>query len=305
MTSHTKRRLFDRCRKSLAAAGIAVPEQAILCPLCWQQKLLDELTVDHVVSESLGGKKTTLTCCRCNNTYGSSLESDLQALHKACRFWKGGQQLAGELRIEQDRAAVKVQRGSSGSGMHVKVVAKASNPAQITSMEHRVQSGEVQQLQLRLSYGYKSQRAIIALVRCAYLALFRCFGYEYACDRFVQELRKAMANSVSARAQEGERYETSLVLLKPLVVGLSDCNWPFSCAYVIAPGRLAWKDKHQGADFFFVLFRWPSSIGDTRYGVFMPQPGQSEEAFLGPLRQAAAEHASVRLGPVPVGLLFC
>ncbi len=56
----------------------------VLCPLCLQvysEDAIDleepELTEEHIIPESLGGKLVTLSCKSCNSTYGSKLDSHL------------------------------------------------------------------------------------------------------------------------------------------------------------------------------------------------------------------------------------
>src|SRR5579862_544395 len=66
------------------------------CPLCRRPFERDatvgdnpRLTLAHIISESLGGTWTTLTCAECNNGHGHEIEVDLLTSHRFTD-WVGG-----------------------------------------------------------------------------------------------------------------------------------------------------------------------------------------------------------------------
>src|SRR5258708_4609166 len=78
MQLRTKRDKFKFFQQSLASCGLQTSEpEMILCPLCWQEKRLSDLSLEHMVPSAVGGRSTTLTCRLCNNTHGSELDSHL------------------------------------------------------------------------------------------------------------------------------------------------------------------------------------------------------------------------------------
>ena len=104
-------RLFRRYRQSLVAAGLRTSrDDALICPLCWREKALDSLTVEHVVSQSLGGDAVALSCRRCNSTQGSVLEGALAKLNLYCGFLQGRNPLRFNLLINDRIAAATARR---------------------------------------------------------------------------------------------------------------------------------------------------------------------------------------------------
>jgi len=78
MDIDAKRIKFRLYRSSLDEVGIpTAADDALICPLCWEETSFDDLTPDHFVPESVGGKDTILTCSRCNHDHGSRLDSHL------------------------------------------------------------------------------------------------------------------------------------------------------------------------------------------------------------------------------------
>lgn len=155
------------------------------CPLCHRliercPKLGDAVSEEHIVPRKLGGRLTTLTCRSCNSNYGSTLDAHLI------------QHVRVESRKRPIKARVQVGAGELGAEIHVPTslddqpitilgVRKQSDPDKVAVAMRAVETGE-RTIRLKLNFGYVPVRSSVALVRVAYLQMFRLFGYRYIFD---------------------------------------------------------------------------------------------------------------------------
>ena len=68
--------MFQKYRTQLSALNIkTVAPECVICPLCWQEKNFGDMSLEHVVPQAIGGKAKILTCRRCNNEHGRTLDA--------------------------------------------------------------------------------------------------------------------------------------------------------------------------------------------------------------------------------------
>jgi hypothetical protein len=173
--------MFTHFRKSLLEAGLSTAsDDSLICPLCWHEVHVDQLSVEHVIPESVGGVATVLTCERCNNSHGSKLDSHLAKYQKMADALSGHGTFPGEVWVNGSRLAVQVEWGQGSKNFTV--AGRATNPVHQEKIKADFADGKVTQLKLNCSFGYRPSEFRVAVLRAAYLVLYprprRFYGSE-------------------------------------------------------------------------------------------------------------------------------
>lgn len=188
---HRKRKLFELFRRRLEACDIpTTSKESLICPLCWTEARYVDLSLEHVIPESLGGRHLTLSCIRCNNRLGTEIDAHLSNCHNASDALHGVGMVPATVFVNGARMAIDFQ----GPPWNMRVVAKASDPRDIARSEDEFKHNKVEELQVSLRLGYNPHRTRLALLKIAYLGLFHRLGYDYARTRAVQVLRRRISN---------------------------------------------------------------------------------------------------------------
>ena len=161
---------------------------------------------------ALGGKVTTLTCRRCNNTAGAQLDSHL--VRRVRVEGRSEPVLAGvQFRGTKFRGKVHLPE-SAGDSLRIYGFPKQSDPREIDRFVSLLDEGiwDGQELQLHLEAGYALVPSAVALLRSAYLLMFRLFGYRYVFDSSAAVIRESISQP---------KVET---------VGLKGISWRSDCS---------------------------------------------------------------------------
>jgi HNH endonuclease len=190
-SAEERERLFGLLASNLTAL-FPGEKDTVVCPLCRYQYSRDSLfgdgpglTLEHCVPRSLGGKILTLTCKACNNSHGYSNDSHLKNMLLAEDAVEGiGGTVDGTVSVQGHSHRCSVRFGPPEKRhIYVQAVKKASNPREIDAaaaiFESAEKSGSGFEGQLNLRFGYAQQPWRVALVKSAYLLMFRQFGYSY------------------------------------------------------------------------------------------------------------------------------
>ena len=169
-----------------------------MCPICLRffartENLTKCVSIEHIVPDALGGRVTTLTCRRCNNTAGTQLDSHL--VRRVSVEGRSKPILADvEFRGTKFRGEVHLPESASDS-FRIYGIPKRSDPREINRFFSLLDEGiwDGQELQLHLEGGYVPVRSAVALLRSAYLLMFRLFGYRYVCDRSAVAIRESIS----------------------------------------------------------------------------------------------------------------
>jgi len=171
-----------------------IPEvkDTVVCPLCHsshgRESLLGvdpELTLEHCIPKSAGGKIVTLTCRACNNSHGALFDSHLKNMLLAQDAVEGiGGTVDGTMSIEGHSYRCEVGFGRQGEkSFQFMPIMRASNPterdAAFAIVEARRKSGASFAGKVTLRFRYNPFRSNLVLVKAAYLLMFRQFGYSY------------------------------------------------------------------------------------------------------------------------------
>ena len=276
MAVDLKEKFFERGRRSLAAAGMTTAnDRALICPLCWQETAYEDLSLEHAVPGSVGGRYTTLTCRRCNNDQGAALDSHVANFQTVADAFNGHGTFAVKLNVNGKRMAADLKWDEGKKDF--RVVANASNPNEVAAIWQDFHDGKVAEFAVTVSFQYAINNFNTALLRAAYLVLFKCFGYEYTQHEIIQTLRRRICDPTLEQPS-----------LAALMIQLQNGELPHDEPHLVVPGNV------NGVEFFLVILRLQKETTTWR-GVFMPIPGDRESEFFTLMEQCAREHNGERL----------
>lgn len=167
-----------------------------LCPICLQPFTRDavlsgELTLEHIIPSSLGGKILSLTCAECNSKAGTQLDAHLVQRIRIEDILSGKSD-------KPLKARVKIGNGEFGADIYlsenqdpnIRIVGipSISSPELHALASLEIESG-VKSFSLHGSLGYKDVPSRVAVLRAAYLLMFRYFGYGYILYRNLKQIR--------------------------------------------------------------------------------------------------------------------
>lgn len=271
MTQDVKRTKFDFFRKSLAAAGMSTAdENALICPLCWQETPYDDLSLEHMVPGSVGGKQTTLTCRKCNNDHGCDLDSHLTQYQRVKDAFQGHGTLKTKMNINGHEMIANLKWGDGQKNFHV--VGKATNPAASDASQEEFKAGNVENINVTLYFDYNKNNFNTAVLRAAYLILFKCYGYEYVRHDIVQTIRKRIID----RSREHPN-------LASLILEARNFAPPYDDQHFVVPGNV------NGVEFFLAIIRVRRET-TTYFAAYMPVPVDRCAEFFDLMELAAKEH---------------
>lgn len=271
MTYNRKRTKFNHFRTSLAAAGLATADDnALICPLCWRDTPYRDLSLEHIVPGSVGGNEVTLTCRQCNNDQGSELDYHLAQYQYVKDALRGHGRLKSKLDVNGHEMTANVEWGQGQKNFYI--VDKATNPAASRGSQEQFKAGKVKKVNFTLDLGYKRNNFNTAVLRAAYLVLFKCFGYEYARHDIVQLIRRRIA-------------DLSLEHPNPASLVFEARNFapPGELQHFVVPGNI------NGVEFFLVFIRL-CRASRSYVGAYMPVPVARSDEFFDLMNLASEEH---------------
>ena len=179
-------KLFPRVSEDLA--GLDGEYRGLVgCPLClrlFPEEAIDleppELTEEHIIPGELGGRIPTLTCRHCNNTHGSEIDAHLIQMMRSRDSIEGLSHRPFRGRIEIAGMTVPTDIDWKASVGEMTTFAMRPFKAAVhEAIRAEMLAGNVTTLNVTLSYDFIPGRANIALLRIAYLMMFRKLGYRY------------------------------------------------------------------------------------------------------------------------------
>lgn len=167
-----------------------------VCPICIGVFAdIAALTLEHVPPNSIGGKDICLTCRKCNNTAGHSIDA---AIHNEIRLQKflkkgNGPEFA-KLTIEGIDLNVEINYGDNG--LDIKVLEKYNNPKIVSESQSRIRQSLSNQTTFNISktLASKKRAADIGYLKSAYLAVFSKLGYRWIFSQPVEIVRQQIIN---------------------------------------------------------------------------------------------------------------
>ncbi|MFC1588193.1 HNH endonuclease [Planctomycetota bacterium] len=284
MAHDAKQTMFDHYRKNLTATGISTASaDSLICPLCWQETPYDDLTIEHVVPGSVGGKQTTLTCRRCNNDHGSDLDAHLAQYQRITDAFQGRDQLKTKLNINGHELVANLEWGDGHKHFHI--VGKATNPAASDGLQQDFAASNVSTMNCTLFFDYIKNNFQTDVLRAAYLIIFKCFDYRYVHHEVVQAIRRRIADP----SLEHPR-------LASLILEARNFKPPYDAQHHVVPGNV------NGVEFFLVIIRVRRAT-TTYLGAYLPVPVDRSDEFFGLMELCAKEHNGEML-TIPTEAMF-
>lgn len=194
-------RLFELYSSNLSMHDSSFKD-TFVCPLCFRpfpQNAIQShsITVEHIIPKSIGGKLRTLTCQVCNSLDGTAVDAHLVQRLRTEDI------LAGKSDLPL-RAKVVADKGEFNADIYLSVekhpniqivgLPKNSNPRLHKLAEEEFRAREGAEFTIKGSLGYKDIPSRVAIIRSAYLMMFRYFGYGYIIYDVARPLRAQIAN---------------------------------------------------------------------------------------------------------------
>lgn len=228
---------FEKSKKQLNIlnkkgwlANISSYNNEYICPLCLNKftaEQMDELSQEDAPQDKLGGKRIALTCKKCNNTCGSSMDC---YLINRIENYENSIFIPGTKRDVKVKVADKTFNGQlevcSDGRMIMTNSFKQNNPTLLS--EYMKQLAE----DMALSIENKNKkvddtRLSVALLKNAYIILFAKFGYTFLIDELYDTIREQIEKPDSEVVPKLWKI-TRERMIPDGVYLMSDCDWFFS-----------------------------------------------------------------------------
>lgn len=235
----------------------------IPCPLClniFSREDIENkcLSLEHIIPRKLGGSVYTLSCKSCNNRHGTELDNHLIKMLKFGEAMAGNGSLDCNLIVgkHSTQSTFRLDPGDVDT-INMTILEKTNNPQNVARVRDAFESN-LEEFQVTIKPGYKSDRAPLAIVKCAYLAAFRQIGYRYILDPAFAAFQEHLKETTSG-----------LRIYNPLVVSVSK----FSFA---RQKQIQFIDMSRSMlpKCFLVLMKF-SKVKTKCWGAYLPYPGTS------------------------------
>lgn len=170
----------------------------VCCPLCFE--LFDysalksgDITEEHIIPKATGGRWTTLSCKRCNNTHGTKTDAHLAAHMKVQTAFSGSGSIDSRVRIAGHLVRANFLPGAGTKDDPITMRLRMASPSALSDIRAAFQANAVDGMSVTLNYNYIHNRFRLALVKIAYLTLFEYFGYRYILSPPVREFWSALS----------------------------------------------------------------------------------------------------------------
>lgn len=237
-----------------------------ICPLCMTGGFTEadimgpspRLTEEHCIPDGLGPATAVLTCATCNNTAGANIDGELHKWVEFDAFCRSEQKNAFNARLTSDdqNMGIEITRtGGEKPHIGIRIIAKQSNEKDVQKHKDSMMAWAEQgitpnpfNLHFKGNVLPRERLAHVALLKAAYLLLFKRLGYYYPIMLPIFESVRSQIRNFEAE----ELNVRSLVLRMPLD------KLPDMICQIRAPGA-------QGVAVSIPLTKY--GIG---YGVIMP-----------------------------------
>ena len=250
--------LLSRCEADLLQI-LPNAKMGFLCPICLMFFARTSVSIEHIVPDALGGRLTTLTCRGCNNTAGAQLDYHLV---ERVRVEGRSKLLEADVAFRGTKFRGKVHLPESTSdSFRLYGSPKQSNPREINRFFSLLDEGiwHGQELKLRLERKYEPVPSAVALLRSAYLLMFRLFGYRYVFDSSAVVVRE----SISQPTMETD--------------GLKGISWRVDCS---PPSEIGVSIVTQPREFrSFMVFLTLDKSHEHVSAIALPPPKTGSEFF--------------------------
>ncbi len=168
-----------------------------ICPICLKPfdfSDYDNITIEHVPPEKLGGRPLLLTCKDCNNVCGSNLDVHLINGIRNSYSLHNFTSKAHKATLHVDDMSINAYATlRNDSELHFCIDEKKNNPHTISSIKEGLGTINFDRISANISISEQksnSGRAAIAILKSAYLLAFCHLGYKYILHSNLNLIRK-------------------------------------------------------------------------------------------------------------------
>ena len=168
-----------------------------ICPICLKTfdfSDYDNITIEHVPPEKLGGRPLLLTCKDCNNVCGSNLDVHLINGIRNSYSLHNFTSKAHKATLHVDDMSINAYATlRNDSELHFCIDEKKNNPHTISSIKEGLGTINFDRISANISISEQksnSGRAAIAILKSAYLLAFCHLGYKYILHSNLNLIRK-------------------------------------------------------------------------------------------------------------------
>lgn len=184
------------------------PLREFVCPLCLELvRNPEEITLEHVPPESQGGRKLCVTCKRCNNSAGHSIEghSHREQLSKA---FISGDGISRRIHLTVGGQRINAHLKSSGKKISIDMLPNRNNPINHKKAVDFLYEKAGTEIEVDVADSIKYNRifADSAHLKTAYLAAFSTLGYRYIFQESLNSIRKQIAEPNSQSVEDYRVY---------------------------------------------------------------------------------------------------
>ena len=191
----TKKTLFENYAKNFEL--ITGEKNIYMCPLCLNKFLfseVDNLTIEHIVPDNLGGKYKILTCKKCNNEFGSKVLSKFTKVLaiEDINSGKSKDPLDVELTVNEKtiKADAYFKKIQPPFEISFDLHNNRSNPLNKKYFLNLLESGQVNTIKMKINLGPVKKYLRMGIFISTYYLLFSYFGYFFVLNSSGQYLRE-------------------------------------------------------------------------------------------------------------------
>lgn len=281
-TQEKRRRIFDiysiqlHSLVNLGLADIELKfEKTYLCPVCFNQFSeadLDTskeifLTLEDAPPKSLGGKPNTLTCSKCNNEFGHTIDFHLAEYINEADIHAFLPNTGSRVTMTHRGTRVQGTVNIDGNGkITIEHIKKVNNPKVLQEYVAKTGKDDVADLEFPASR-VDFKKFEVALLKTAYILAFEKFGYPLILSKAFDIVRDQLRNP------EKDIYPTGF-WSRQSVFNRSNAG----VHLIVTPG-------FEGFQAIFILSTGASESG---YGVYLPISYKTAKKTIENLKQQEA-----------------
>lgn len=177
--------------------------EIFICPLCHRVFTKDkwqDLTLEHVPPERVGGKAIVVTCAACNSISGFTLDTHLVREQDFLDFGDGlpGSSLVGEYSVNDvpHKLWARFSFGPHGEWIvEGDPHPKRTNPEYLQEAMDSLEETSWKDFRMKFYFkGHNRRRMCLSLLRAAYLWGFATFGYIFLFNPHMERIRQQFAD---------------------------------------------------------------------------------------------------------------
>ena len=144
--------------------------ETVVCPLClceFDLSRINLLSVEHAIPSELGGTIETLTCTKCNNRHGSTLDKHLVSAMKAMDSLEDRTPIKANINRDGHISMnLHLTKGTNDAPITMAIVAKASRESAVEKLRVKPPK-DGDSLKLHFDFGFVPESYWKAALRCA------------------------------------------------------------------------------------------------------------------------------------------